>query len=120
MADTLGGSLVALIDKNGNYITNANPTPVLDGPYLYKNITGQAGTPVKTGPGVLHSMTFNKPVATEVITIYDGLNTGGTLIGTITIPASPQPGSLFYDVAFTVGLFIQTATASSDITVSYL
>lgn len=85
----------------------------------YANITGQATTVIKSVPGLLHTICFNNPAATAVITIYDGLNTAGTKIGTITIPASPMPVCLLYDVNFGTGLTIVTATASSDITVSY-
>jgi len=87
--------------------------------YNYLNITGQATAVVRTGNGILHTVCFNKPVATETIAIYDGVSSAGTLIGTITIPASPQPGCLLYDVSYGAGLTIITATASSDITVSY-
>ena len=88
-------------------------------PFQYLNITGQATTLIRTGNGVLHTICFNKPVATETVAIYDGVSNAGTLIGTITVPASPQPGCLLYDVAYGAGLTIVTATASSDITVSY-
>ena len=87
--------------------------------YQYLNITGQATTLVRTGNGILHTVCFNKPVATETIAIYDGVSAAGTLIGTITIPASPQPGCLIYDAAYGAGLTLVTGTASSDITVSY-
>lgn len=89
--------------------------------WSYNNITGDATTVVKSGSGVLHSITFNKPVATEVVTIYDNTAASGSaVIGTITIPASPQPVTLIYDAAFATGLTILTATASSDITVTYI
>lgn len=90
---------------------------------LYKNFTSTtAGTLINTGQGVLYGITFNKPVATGVITLYDGISTGGTVIGTITIPSSPLPfnwgpnnGGFYYQV----GLYIVIATASQDCTVSY-
>jgi hypothetical protein len=88
-------------------------------PFQFLNITGQATTVVRTGNGMLHSITFNKPVATETVAIYDGSAASGTLIGTITVPASPQPVTLLYDVGYGTSLTIVTATASSDITVSY-
>ena len=91
----------------------------MQSPYSFQNITGQATTTVKNSAGILHSITFNNPVATSVITIFDNTTNSGTKIGTITVPASPQPVTLTYDVAFWTGLTIVTATASSDITVSY-
>lgn len=88
--------------------------------FNYKNITTDTTTVVKASPGFLHSITLNNPVATEVITIYDNTAGSGTKIGTITVPSSPQPVTLFYDIATQTGLTIVTATATSDITVSYV
>ena len=87
--------------------------------FTFVNITGQATTVVRTGNGVLHTVCLNKPTATETIAMYDGSAATGTLIGTITIPASPQPGCMIYDIGYGTSLTIVTATASSDITVSY-
>jgi len=77
-------------------------------------------TVIKSGSGILHSITFNKPVATGVITIYDNTAGSGTKLGTITIPANPQPMTLIYDLTFSTGLTIVTATAAQDITVTYI
>lgn len=85
----------------------------------YSNITTDTTTVVKAGSGVLHTITFNQPVATEVVTIFDNTAASGTTIGTITIPASPMPVTLTYDVRFITGLTILTATAASNITVSF-
>jgi hypothetical protein len=82
------------------------------------NITAQTvGYQVQTGKGCLLSIVFNKPVATSVVTLYDGTSTSGTVLGTITIPASPMPSSLTYNVNFSVGLFVVVATADMDITI---
>jgi len=89
------------------------------GLYQYVNITTQTTTLIRTGNGVLHTVCLNKPTATGTVAIYDGISASGTLIGTITIPASPLPVCLAYDVQYGSGLTIVTATASSDITVSY-
>ena len=88
----------------------------------YEHITLAAPTTtvVKASSGVLHSITLNDPTATAVITIYDNTAASGTVIGIITVPASPQPATVIYDVAFNIGLTIVTATAASDITVSYI
>jgi hypothetical protein len=90
----------------------------LDGATIALHITGDATTSVKSGFGVLHSITFNNPTATETVTIYDNTAASGTKIGTIAVPSSPGPVTLTYDVVFDNGLTIFTATASSDITVA--
>ena len=90
--------------------------------WKYQNITLAAPTTtaIKSGAGVLHSITFNKPVATGTVTLYDNTAGSGTVIGTITVPASPLPMTLVYDVVFNTGLTVVTATAASDITISYV
>lgn len=87
--------------------------------WQYGNMTTTATTTFKSAPGVLHCITFNKPVATGVITINDNTTTGGNVIGTITVPSSPMPVTVCYDVAFLTGLTIQVATAAQDLTVSF-
>jgi hypothetical protein len=88
--------------------------------YSFLNITGQATTVVKTGAGILHTITLNGPTATTTIAIYDNTAGSGTLIGTITVPASPMPVSLRYDAHFLTGLTVVTGTANSNITVTYI
>lgn len=89
--------------------------------YNSTNITAAAPTTtvVATGPGTLHTITLNKPLATSVITVYNNTAASGTVLATITVPASPQPATLTYDISFAIGLTITTATAASDITVSW-
>lgn len=98
-------------------LRDGNMIPTTIGTYL--NITGQATTVVKSGNGFLYSIVLNNPVATETITMYDNTAGSGTKIGTITIPATPQPVAIMYNANFLTGLTIVTATASSDITVVY-
>lgn len=90
--------------------------------YSFLNITAAAPTTtvVRTGSGILHSITFNKPVATGVVTVYDNTAASGTIIGTITVPANPMPVTLVYDARFENGLTIVTATAAQDITVTFI
>ena len=85
----------------------------------YTNITGQTTTTPKPASGFLHTVCLNTPTATSVITMFDNTAASGTKIGTITVVASPQPYCFIYNVSFNVGLTIVTATASSDITVSW-
>lgn len=86
--------------------------------FKYTNITGQATTTIKSGSGVLHTICVNTAAATETITIYDNTAGSGTKIGTATVYASTNP-CLTYDIYFATGLTIVTATASSDLTISY-
>lgn len=90
--------------------------------YSFRNITLAAPTTtvVKTGEGILHTITFNKPVATGVVTVYDNTAASGTVIGTVTVPASPMPVTLTFDAAFSTGLTVVTATAAQDITVTFI
>lgn len=84
--------------------------------FNYSNITSATTTVVKTGAGILHSITVNTTTA-FTITVYDNTSAAGTKIATIA--ASPAIGSTFtYDVSFSTGLTIVTAGAS-DLTVSY-
>lgn len=84
--------------------------------YQPLNISTGTTTTVKSGAGVLHSITINTTAA-ATITIYDNTAGSGTKIGTIA--ASPAIGSTFlYDCAFATGLTIVTAGAS-DITVNF-
>jgi len=89
------------------------------GPYVFSNITTVSNTTLKTGSGVLHAITFNKPVATGVIQVSDATSKTTPIIGTITVPASPMPVTLIYDAQFNVGLNIDVATAAQDITVCW-
>jgi hypothetical protein len=86
--------------------------------FAYQNITTDATTTLKTGPGYLHTVCVNTPAATGTITIYDNTAASGTKIGTITSYAS-TPRCFTYDVAFWIGLTIVTATAAPDITVTF-
>lgn len=103
--------------KSAQSQTFGSPTLTISA-YKYLNITGQATTTVKSGSGILHTICVNTPAATETITIYDNIAASGTKIGTITVYASTNP-CMTYDVNFTAGLTLVTATASSDLTISY-
>lgn len=101
----------------------AQNTGVLGG-FNFVNIVAAAPTTtvVKTGQGILHTITINKPVASSVITIYDNTAASGTKIGTITLPGTllGDAFTLVYDATFATGLTITTATGASDITVTYV
>lgn len=88
--------------------------------YKTAHITGQSTTLIKTGAGFLHSITFNKPVATGTVTIDDALTATTPTLGIVTTPASPMPVTLIYDIPFATGLTIVTGVADQDLTVSYI
>ena len=85
---------------------------------LAKNITSQTTTVVRKGAGYLHRITVNKGAATGTAAIYDGVDTNGTLIGTITF-GDALPRTLDYMCRVSVGICIVTATADANITVIY-
>lgn len=85
---------------------------------LYKHISTNTTTLVKTGPGVLSSVVINKAGASaNIATVYDGIDATGTVIAIIdTTVARP----LEYNVAYLVGLTIVTATGTAaDLTINY-
>src|SRR5258707_298435 len=97
----------ATITQRGTMVRDDNNVPA---GWRSAYITAQTTTLVKTGAGILHSITFNKPTATGTVELDDALtNTGPFAI--ITTPTAPQPVTLFYDVAFNTGLSITTGTA---------
>lgn len=90
--------------------------------FSYANITTQTTTVVKGAAGLLNSIIINKPLASGVIAIYDNTAGSGTLIGTITLPATllqDGPKTAVYNAVFSTGLTIVTSGATQDITVSY-
>lgn len=99
--------------------SSTQPTFVKSAGYTYLHISAlTTGTLVKTGSGVLHSLTVNNVGAAATITVYDGTSTSGTEIavigGTITF------GNVLYDALLTTGLYIVVAgTTSPDITLTY-
>ena len=82
------------------------------------NISTATTTTVKSGGGVLVRIVCNKAVASGVITIYDNTAGSGTLIGTITEPATllATQWMLDYGCGFATGLTIVTGQAD-DLTV---
>lgn len=88
------------------------------GTWSYANITTQTTTLLKTGAGILHSVTFNKPVSTGTCELDDAI-THTNAFATITTPAGGVPVTLIYDVEFLTGLSVTTGTASQDITVAF-
>lgn len=84
----------------------------------FNNITTNATTVVKSGAGVLHTLTINTKGTGSTATVYDNTAGSGTKIA--TIDTSLDTTSLQFDCAFGTGLTIVTAgTGAADITVTY-
>lgn len=106
---------VQLPGANGN-----SAVFVPTGAFKFLNITTDTTTTVKSGAGVLHTITVNTANASSVITVYDSTAASGTKIATITLPASGGvPVTLQYDAIFQNGLTVVTTVLASDFTVSY-
>ncbi len=92
------------------------------GRYNYTKLT--ADGLVKTGPGVLHTLTFTcddaAPTAGSVI-VYDNTSEAGTQIYEETFTTTAFRGySVHLDVAFNTGLYVGfTTTADVNCIVSY-
>lgn len=90
--------------------------------FTYRNLAANGTTLIRTGPGILHSITINDAGASSnVCTVYDGLSASGTVIATIDTAAATTPVTLLYDVQFNTGLTIVIATGTAaNITVAWL
>jgi hypothetical protein len=88
--------------------------------YQVKNLAANAATTVKSGSGKCHALTINKAGASSnVISVYDGTDTNGTLLA--TIDGTAAAGSTFLrNARFVTGLHVVIATGTAaDITIEY-
>lgn len=121
--NTSGGA-ASTIPINQAAVGDEGRNEVRQLPYFYTNITAAAPTTtnIKYSSGILHSICINTAAAAAgTLTIYDDVvATGTSKIGTITQLATGQvPVCFTYDVLFTNGLTILTATSAADYTVSW-
>lgn len=86
----------------------------------FAHISTATTTTVKTGAGILHSITVNTlGTVASTATVYDNTSGSGTVIAVINTLA--LSGSFVLDVAFSTGLtIVTTGTAAPDLTVSYI
>lgn len=74
-----------------------------------------AGTLVKSGPGVLHSVSIGDAGSAMVVRLHDGTSTAGPLIGVYKVA-----GTWVLDVKFNTGLYVTiSATTMGDVTIAY-
>ena len=78
-----------------------------------------AGVQVRLGNGQLHCVSINTKGATSnLLTLYDGTSTGGTVIG--AWDTTVLPGMWELDCAFLTGLFAVLASGTAaDITLTF-
>ena len=97
-------------------------TPI-ERPFDWEHIT--ATTQIKTGAGVLHTITINRgdPAAGRVITIYDGVGVTANIIAIIALDTAlfVIPQTLTYNCGFLTGLYaaFDGAVTLADLTISY-
>jgi len=108
-----------LVDSQGSQWVRMSSFPNAN--YNKSNITTATTSTPKSGTGFLHGIMINTPVASGVITIYDNTAASGTIIGTITFPAtllSSGPAPVIYNVIINTGVTIVTS-AAFNLTVMY-
>lgn len=98
------------------------PYSPIDRPFDWKHLT--ATNQVKSGPGVLHTITVNRgdPAGGAIATIYDGIGVTANIIAIIILDTAVfvVPTTLTFDCGFLAGLYITfSAVTLADITVSY-
>lgn len=86
--------------------------------YLYNNIATDTTTQVKSGAGVLHSVSINSAgTVASTVTISDSTSAGTPLIATINALVT---GYFIFDAAFATGLRITTTgTVAPNVTITY-
>ena len=97
---------------------NTTPWRVESG-FSFVNVTGaNSSTVVKTGSGVVHTVTINTRGTGSTVALYDDIAGVGNKIATIDTTLSTT--AFLYDVIFTNGLTAVTVGASgADLTISY-
>ena len=83
------------------------------------NVNTNTTTTVKSGAGYLHSLSINKKGSgANTATLYDNTSGSGTVLATIDTTSQIQ--TLLYDIQFSTGLTVVTATGTAaDLTLSY-
>lgn len=91
---------------------------VTNSPFSYTNITNAATTTIKSGSGMLHTITLNT-TANGTLIVYDNTAGSGTIIATITSANNTPLSTLIYDIQFNTGLTVVSSSAAPDFTVTW-
>jgi hypothetical protein len=108
-------NVVYPVSDNGGFY----PLGVAAVGHSFAHIATSTTTTVKSGAGILHTLTVNNlGTVASTTTIYDNTAGSGTVIAIINTLAGQT--SYVYDVVFATGLtIVTTGTVAPDITVSY-
>jgi hypothetical protein len=101
-AGVTGSATVRLNAANTQAIVTAEPAS-------YSSTRATADLLVKTGGGILHSLSVAGSQATPVaglLTVYDNTAESGTVLWSEWVPATAIPHTVVLDVAFATGLYI--------------
>jgi len=100
------------------------PNPVLDFPWDKVNVIATTDPEVRNGSCVLHSIVLNGMTAVGDVSIYDGIDNTGTLIGTLilrsAVQVSCQPFTAIYDCEMKTGIHLEyDASFAGNFTVTF-
>ena len=97
------------------------PNSAIDFPWDKATAIG-TGT-VHSGPCVLHSIVFNGMTTVGDVAIFDGIDAGGTLIGTLilrsAVHVSCQPMTFIYDCEMETGIHMVFTGFVGNFTVTF-
>ncbi len=97
------------------------PNPAVDFPWDKINIA--ASGIARAVPCVLHSIIFNGMTTVGDCAIYDGVDNGGTLIGTLilrsAVQVSCQPFTALYDCDMAIGIYLEFTNLVGNFTVTF-
>lgn len=91
------------------------------GGFNFRNLAANGTTVIRTGRGILHTITINDAGASSnTCTVYDGTSAAGTVIATIDTVTTLFPTTLTFDAEFATGLTVVLATGTAaNITVTW-
>lgn len=99
------------------------PFSPIERPFSWKHLA--TTNQVSSIPGMLHTITINRPDAHAacILTVYDGIGVTTDIIAIIALDSAlfVIPTTLVYDVGYLTGLYVEfdAGATTADITISY-
>jgi len=114
--DTISTIGIALPASGGAVVGGTTTNPLfISKSYSFQQIGTATTTTVKSGAGIVHTITINSGTA-GAVTVYDNTAGSGTII--FKVDSTATWGTFTLDAAFSTGLTVVTATAV-NVTVTY-